>query len=200
MSAGVSESADGRLARRDRNRTAVLDAMIELFTEGVLEPTPEQVAQRVGLSPRSVYRYFADRESLIRAAIDRHLDGVWHLYLIPAIGQGDTEDRIVRFIGCRIQLYEAIAASARATRMSAATDEIMREQLEATRRALRDQIERHFAPELDAMPAATRRGRVAAIDALCELESLDHYRIHRGFSSTDTHSLLLDALRALLDH
>ena len=106
----------------------------------------------------------------------------------------------MRFIGCRIQLYEAIAASARATRMSAATDEIMREQLEATRRALRDQIERHFAPELDAMPAATRRGRVAAIDALCELESLDHYRIHRGFSSTDTHSLLLDALRALLDH
>ncbi len=74
---------------------------------------------------------------------------MWHLYLIQAIAQGDSEDRIVRFVGCRIQLYEAIAASARATRMSATTEEIMREQLEATRRALRNQIEYRMCATAD---------------------------------------------------
>ena len=49
---------DGRLARRDRNRIAVLDAAIELFAEGVLDPTPDDVATRAGISARSVYRYF----------------------------------------------------------------------------------------------------------------------------------------------
>jgi len=191
-------STDGRLARRDRNRAAVLDAMLALFTEGDLDPSPEQVAARAGISPRSVYRYFEDREALLRAAISHHLDGVWHLYVFHGIGDGPLDARLDEFATHRVRLFEAIGATARATRIRAATDEILREQLELTRRALRDQIEKQFAPELDAMPARTRRARVAAIDALAELEALDHYRYHRGFSTTQTEALLADAIRALL--
>jgi AcrR family transcriptional regulator len=191
-------TVDGRLARRDRNRAAVLDAMLALFSEGDLDPTPERVAQRAGISPRSVYRYFEDREALLRAAIAHHLDSVWHLYLFHGIGEGSFDRRIAEFVTHRVRLHEAISATARATRHRAATDDIVREQLELTRRALREQIEKQFAVELDAMPARTRRARVAALDALCELESLDHYRLHRGFSTTDTEALLADAARALL--
>jgi len=194
----VAASTDGRLARRDRNRAAVLDAMLALFTEGDLDPAPEQVAIRAGISPRSVYRYFEDREALLRAAISHHLDGVWHLYVFHGIGEGSVDDRVDAFARHRVRLYEAIGATARATRVRATTDEILREQLELTRRALREQIEKQFAPELDAMPARTRRARVAAIDAVAELEALDHYRLHRGFSTTQTQTLLADAIRALL--
>jgi len=196
--APVATSTDGRLARRDRNRAAVLDAMLALFTEGDLDPAPEQVAIRAGISPRSVYRYFEDREALLRAAISHHLDGVWHLYVFHGIGEGSVDDRVDAFARHRVRLYEAIGATARATRVRATTDEILREQLELTRRALREQIEKQFAPELDAMPARTRRARVAAIDAVAELEALDHYRLHRGFSTTRTETLLADAIRALL--
>jgi AcrR family transcriptional regulator len=196
---GVTEVVvDGRLARRDRNRTAVLDAMIALFSEGDLDPAPEQVAKRAGISPRSVYRYFDDREALLRAGIAHHLDSIWHLYVFHGIGEGTFDRRIADFVTHRVRLYETIAATARATRRRAGTDEILREQLEVTRRALREQIEKQFATELDAMPARTRRARLAAVDALCELEALDHYRLHRGFSATDTEALLADALRALL--
>jgi len=194
----VATSTDGRLARRDRNRAAVLDAMLALFAEGDLDPAPEQVATRAGISPRSVYRYFEDREALLRAAISHHLDGVWHLYVFHGIGEGSVDDRVDAFAQHRVRLYEAIGATARATRVRATTDEILREQLELTRRALREQIEKQFAPELDAMPARTRRARVAAIDAVAELEALDHYRLHRGFSATQTEALLTDAIRALL--
>jgi AcrR family transcriptional regulator len=175
-----------------------LDAMIALFSEGDLDPTPERVASRAGISPRSVYRYFDDREALLRAAIGHQLDSVWHLYILHRIGEGPLDERVADFVGHRVRLHEVVGAAARATRLRAVTDEILREQLELTRRALREQIEKQFAPELEAMPARTRRARVAAMDALCELEALDHYRLHRGFSTTDTEALLVDALRALL--
>ncbi|MGZ4675246.1 MAG: TetR/AcrR family transcriptional regulator [Acidimicrobiia bacterium] len=191
-------TADGRLARRDRNRAAVLDAMIALFSEGDLDPTPDQVARRAGISPRSVYRYFDDREALLRAAIGHHLERIWPLYHFHRIGEGPLPTRVADFAAHRVRLFEAIGATARATRMRAAVDDILREQLELTRRNLREQVEKQFAPELDAMPPRVRRARVAAIDALCELESLDHYRLHRGFSTTETEALLADALRALL--
>jgi len=116
LTGGAGMSGDGRSARRDRNRLAVLDAVIELFSEGVLEPTPDDVAARVGLSARSVYRYFVDRDALLRAAIDRSFERVMPLYLI-----------------------------------------------------------------------------------LTQFESLDHYRIHRGSSSSETRDLLADALHTLLD-
>lgn len=193
-----ADPADGRLARRDRNRTAVLEAMIEMFSEGDVEPTPEAVAQRVGLSPRSVYRYFDDRESLVRAAIDHQLAAVWHLYVIPKIGEGPLAERIDRFVRCRVRLYEAVGSTARASRVRLNTDDIVREQVELTRRALREQIEQQFAPELANFGPAVRRARVAALDVLCELEALDHYRLHRGFSSSETVAMLTDTIPLLL--
>jgi len=191
-------SADGRLARRDRNRVAALDAIVELFSEGDLDPSPEQVAKRTGISPRSVYRYFDDREALLRSAIDHQMAKVLPHYHFPRIGEGSLTDRVPAFAAHRVQLHETIGATARATRRRAAIDDIVRDQLELTRRALREQIEKQFAPELDAMPAATRRARVAALDALCELEALDHYRVHRGYSTTETEAMLADAVAALL--
>jgi AcrR family transcriptional regulator len=192
-------SGDGRLARRDRNRLAVLDAVIELFAEGVLDPTPDDVATRVGLSARSVYRYFEDRDALLRAAIDRHLERMMPLFLIHAIGEGDLDDRIERFVTSRLRLYEAVAAAFRASRVRATDDEVIREQVEATRRALRDQAEQHFAPELNRLETARRRARSAAVDALTQFDTLDLYRVHRGFSSSEARMLLADALHALLD-
>ena len=64
-----STSIDGRTARRDRGRTAALEAALELFEDGNLEPTPEEIAERAGISSRSMYRYFEDREVLVRAVI-----------------------------------------------------------------------------------------------------------------------------------
>jgi len=191
-------SADGRAARRDRNRDAVLDAVIELFAEGNLDPDPDEVALRVGLSARSVYRYFDDRDALVRAAIDRNLERVFPLYLIHGIGEGGLDDRIDQFAAARLRLYEAIAATARAARVRAAVDELMAEQVEVTRRALREQVEKQFAPELDALEPRPRRAVSTAVDTLGQLESLDYYRVHQQFSLRETRTLLTDALHALL--
>lgn len=189
---------DGRAARRDRNREAVLDAVIELFTEDDLDPGPDEVALRVGLSARSVYRYFEDRDALLRAAIERHQQRVLPLYLIHAIGEGDIDDRIERFVTARVRLYEAIAATARAARARAAVNDIMRDQVEETHRLLREQIEKQFAPELEELDGRRLRATSGAIDTLCQLEAVDHLRLHRRLSSDETRTVLIDALQALL--
>lgn len=189
---------DGRSAIRDRNRTAVLDAVLELFSEDNLSPGPEQVAARVGLSARSVYRYFEDRDALARAAIERHMEKVLPLVRIPAIGQGALGVRISRFTTARLRLYDVGAATARAARMRATFDEVVRRQLEVTRAALHEQVERQFAVELDRRDVHDRRARLSAVDTLTQFESLDHCRIQLGLSSPQTRSMLIDALTALL--
>jgi len=193
-----ASTTDGRTARRDRNRLAVLDAVLELFSEDNLTPTPEQVAQRSGLSLRSVYRYVADRDDLIRAAIERHLDLIAPLFVIEGFAQGPLDQRIERFVGARIRLYEAIAATHRATRIRAPESELLRDGLDNGRRLMREQLERQFARELHGGEPARRRAVLAAADALTQIETIEHYRVHRRFSSTETEELLVAALAMLL--
>ena len=194
----VDRAVDGRSAIRDRNRDAVLDAVLDLFSEDNLSPGPEEVAERAGLSVRSVYRYFDDHDALARAAIERQLERLGPLLLLPAIGEGDLDHRISRFVDARLGLQAAAGPALRATRMRATFDPVVREQFESDRQRLRAQIERQFAPELDVMDPDRARARLAAADALCAFESLDHYLVHRGFPPADTSALLSDALRALL--
>ena len=172
-------AVDGRSAIRDRNRDAVLDAVLDLFSEDNLSPGPDEVALRVGLSVRSVYRYFDDHDSLTRAAIAR-------------------EDRIDRFVDSRLRLQAEVGATVRAARIRATFDDLVREDMEASRTFLREQIGRHFAPELVTGDPSRDRSRETAVDALFAFESLDHYLVHRALAPADARPLLVDALGALL--
>ncbi len=49
-----------------RSREAILDAALELFSEQGYDETPtEQVAERAGVSPRTFFRYFPTKESVV---------------------------------------------------------------------------------------------------------------------------------------
>jgi AcrR family transcriptional regulator len=198
MADAVAEDLDGRSARRERNRVAVLDAVLQLFSEGNLEPAPDDVAQRSGVSLRSVYRYVANSDDLIRAAIARHTEKIAPLFVIDDLGDGPFERRLGAFVAARMRGYEAIASTARASRLRAPTNEIIREELERRRRWMRAQLERQFAPELDRLPPKTRRAVVSAADALTQIETIELYRHDRRFSSRETTEMLSVALRALL--
>ena len=55
----------GRRARRERNRTAVIDAMFELIAEGKVPPPAEALAERAGVSVSSIFRYFDNLDELM---------------------------------------------------------------------------------------------------------------------------------------
>ena len=85
---------DGRRARRDRNRERVVDAMLELYREGDLRPSVNTVAERSGVSHRSVFRYFDDLGELCRVAVERQLAATIDIWVVPDTGIGPLEDRV----------------------------------------------------------------------------------------------------------
>ncbi len=190
--------ADGRNARRERNRDAVLDAVLDLFREDQLLPDVAKVAARSGVSERSVFRYFEDTDALIRAAIVRQHERVGALYELDGLGEGAVGDRIDRLVDQRLRLHDAVAPTARAALLRAPDQPLIREQVERRWEHLRHQTEAQLAPELRALAPAQRRAIASAADILCQLESLDHLLRHRGLSRSACRAVMVRSLRALL--
>lgn len=190
---------DGRTARRDRNRLAVLDAVLELFEEGNLNPGVHEVADRSGVSLRSVYRYFEDLDELITAAIDRHLQRTRPLFDIDRIGEGPLHERIHRFTERRLRLFDAMRVIYRASRVRAASDPQVQSGLMDTYQWLGEQTYRMFAPELQRIDDLQARTDTRhAIDVLTQFDSLEHLRHRCGLDREETIGFLRRSLGSLL--
>ena len=194
----VAEAVDGRVARRQRNIDAVLDVVLEMFTEESMFPTIEQAATRSGLSLRSLYRYFADPGELLEAAIKRSDEIGLGLSRLHAIGEGPLDARIDDFVRMRHKLHDGIGPMYRATLANAARHPRIRDELAKNRNAMREQFELQFAPELARRKSADAEAAFTAGDLLTQLESIDYLRRHRQLSVAESHAALSAGLRAVL--
>lgn len=191
-------NTDGRRLRRERNIAAVIDAVLDMFDEESLTPTIERAAERSGLSLRSVYRYFPDPEALTQAAIDelwRRGQSVAHL---SAIGEGPFEQRATDFAEMRVRLYEHVGPGFRAGRLQAPRSVRIRDDLERTRRALSDQFDLQFRPEIDALPSGHRETRRMTADVMSQLDVIDQLRRSRRLTVQESIDVVADALRMAL--
>lgn len=164
---------DGRRASRERNRLAVVDALLDLYAEGNLHPGAELVAERSGVSRRSVFRYFDDGDDLTRTAIERQQQRVWHLVEIADVGEGPLDHRIASMAEQRVALFRALGPAARVARLRAPFSPVLAEQIEQSRQLYGFQVELQFARELDALAPAARSEVLAAADAACSFEVYD---------------------------
>jgi AcrR family transcriptional regulator len=192
--ADAAADTDGRRLRREQNREGVLDALMQLFEEGTYQPSANEIAQRAGLSPRSLFRYFDDIDDLNRAAIDRHLAAARPLLDIGVGPDAPTAEKIDRLVDARVSLFEAIGPAARAARVCAPRHRVISEQLRENRAYLRNQVARLFAPELGGERAAL----VPTLDAVCAFETYDLLRSDQRLSRTKTVAALVRALTSLL--
>ncbi|MEM9033681.1 MAG: helix-turn-helix domain-containing protein [Actinomycetota bacterium] len=191
-------SIDGRVARRERNIALVLDTVIEMFGEDAVMPTIERVAERAGLSARSLYRYFADPDALIEAAFAAQRRRSLALADIDGIGEGSLDRRLDAFVASRWRVYEANRAIYRAAVHHSMRHPRFAEGLVRRRDEMREQLELQFAPELDAMGVDERAEVAAAADALTQLDALDLLARHRGLSEAAVSAVLRRGLAALL--
>lgn len=187
--------ADGRRLRRESNREAVLQALAELYEEGRYEPSTAEIAERAGLSSRSLFRYFDDVDDLNHAAIDRQLAAARPL-LELGVGPSDALDvRIAALVDQRVRLHEATGSAARAARVCAHRLPVVAAQVHEARSYLRHQLERLFAGELRGAAA----GVLPAVDALCAFETYELLRHDQGLTTAEVVAALTHALTALLD-
>lgn len=176
--AGSDESdstADGRRARRDRNQASVVEALLELFAEGQLHPTAQQLAQRSGVSLRSVFRYFDDMQELTLRAVEVHLARVAPLYDLPRRPETATLDERIRTIAeHRARIYVAVAPVVRGASLRFHRSPELAELAERQRRIVRDQVEDWFTPELDRLGGDERLLLFACLDAACQFEAAEN--------------------------
>jgi AcrR family transcriptional regulator len=192
------DDVDGRRARRHRNSDKVLDAVHELFVEGYLLPTVEDVARRSGVSLRSVYRYFPDRHQLLIAALGRRMKVAVPLFRLDAIGEGTREERIERYVDQRLRLYDQIAPTVRAALSPAAEQPAIVEAVQSRKRLLSRQTRQHFAEELEAWPKEYAADVLLAIELLFQFESVELLRAERGLSTKRSGRVLATGLASLL--
>lgn len=170
MTEAVS-SLDGRRARRLTNRDAVLDALLELFASGVLTPSAAAIAERAGVSERSIFRYFDDLGDLVQAAVERFTERHAEDFAIDVDPDLTRAQRILAVadrIAYQRQVLGGIAIVARAR---APFQPIIADVLARRRRFTRDELARVFAPELDPLDNRTRVMTLIALDAACSFES-----------------------------
>lgn len=190
----TAEEVDGRRLRREQNRQAVIDALVELLHEGHYQPSANEVAARAGLSPRSLFRYFDDIDDLNHAAIERQLDAARPLLTLDVDARAPTATKIGHLVEGRMQLFETIQPAARAARACAHRHGVVAAQLRQSRSFLRHQLRRLFAAELAERPLLFH-----ALDALCSFETHEMLRVDQGLSRAKAVAALEAALHALLD-
>ncbi len=189
--------ADGRRARRDRNRSAVIDGMFDLLDEG-RQPSTEEIAERAGVSVSSVFRYFDGLDDLQRQTIDTHFERFGPLFDVPALGSGDLDARISRLVDARLALHSTVAPVARLARARAIEQPLIAETLAQTRRTLAAQLRTHFALELEGRTGATVTGVVDAIDVLTSFESWDLLTTTHGRAERLIRRMWTSSIRTLL--
>ena len=190
-------SVDGRRARRDRGKTAVVDAMFELLQEGQLPPAVEAIAERAGVSVSSVFRYFENLDDLQQRTIERYFERFASLFTIPAIGQGPLDDRIKRLVDSRLDLYEVIGPIARMARARAVDSPRLARTLDQTRSMQAGLVRTHFTPELGSLTPARGDDLVMLIDSMTSFEAWDLLRTTHRRSRQQIRRAWLVGLKAL---
>ena len=194
----VVDAIDGRTARRNRNRDAVLDALIELADESNDEPTIERIAERAGVSYRSVYRYFDDRTDLMLSAITRVMGNLWSIFDVENLGHGPLDERIEQLTTVRVAAYRRLAPLARTAVHRRANEPAVAEGYDRVREYLREQLAQQFEPELAAMAVPESKLVLAALDTMFQFESLDYLAEHDGMTDTALITVLTRHVQAHL--
>ena len=181
---------DGRTARRNRNKAAVIAAMIDLAREGHDEPAIEMIADRAGVSYRSVYRYFEDRTDLMLSAIGALMRDVWPMLKTATLASGSLKERIASLVEARIAMYHKLAPLTRVAVQRRVHEPAVAEQYERVREQFRQRLTAQFEPELSAMTKKDRNLVVSALDVVFQFEALDFLSAHDGMNDGQMAALL----------
>jgi TetR/AcrR family transcriptional regulator, regulator of autoinduction and epiphytic fitness len=197
MAVTALAEVDGRRLRREQNRAAVIDAVLELFRDGNYQPSTAEIAARAGLSTRSLFRYFEDVTDLHRAAAAQQIKLALPLLDLGVGPEAPTAAKVDSVVRSRVRMFEQVAPAARALRAAARRHEHLNRLLRRNRAFQRQQLREIFAPELAV--SADSEAKLDAVNVLCSFESYELLRFDQGLSRAKTVATIVMGVGALLD-
>jgi AcrR family transcriptional regulator len=142
---------DGRTARAERTRRAIVDALLGLIAEGDLKASPERLVARAGVSLRTLWTNFKDLEGLYAAGNDRLIE-LQDEHYRPITVDAPLADRIRLFARQRAEMLEIVAPAARAAQLRLPYSAQLRRNRSVHHARMRSEIETVFAAELAVAP------------------------------------------------
>jgi AcrR family transcriptional regulator len=180
---------DGRTRRGERNREAIIDALIACYGDGILRPSVQEVADRAGVSARSVHNHFDDVEALRAEVAERQ----WvrcARFAGPLDRDLPLAERIEQLVALRSALFEEVTPVRRAALLVVDESPTIAANLGHLDRALRRQVERAFDLDGDVLDA---------IDALASWDAWNRLRRAQGCSVARARRILTSTIRTLIE-
>jgi len=200
--AGAVESSttgpkDGRTVRAERTRQALVDALFALLEDGELRPTAERIAQRAGVSERSVFQHFSDREALLEAVSRQQYERVVKA-VEPVDASRPLTERIDAFVAQRAKVLEQVSPVLRAGRLFEHESDVVAGWLSTARQAAAIEVERVFMRELQRAEAGERAVLLAALVSAASWAAWEGYRVHQRLGTERARAAVRRTISALL--
>jgi TetR/AcrR family transcriptional regulator, regulator of autoinduction and epiphytic fitness len=186
------QRVDGRTARSERTRTAIVDAHLQLIREGDLRPTAEKIAKQAGVSLRALWSHFADMEALFAASGERVLSlrDAGHRPVSPKL---PLAERIEAYVRQRARMLEQIAPNAKASAVKEPFSDTLQKYRRLHVARVRDEIAVLFAAEIDGNDELLN-----ALTAVSMWPTWSTWREAMNLSVTASRSALARTITALL--
>jgi AcrR family transcriptional regulator len=184
---------DGRVLRGARNHALIVQALYELIRDGDLQPTAEQVAKRAGVGTRTVFRQFADLDSLYESLSIR-LQGELLALVDLTPPTGKVQEDVPVLVSRRARLFEHLAPFRRAGRLVRHTSAYLQDQDATITAIFRDALRDILGPHVAEGDADT----LEALDALLSFEAWDRLRDQQELGVKRAEQVLVRATIALL--
>lgn len=174
-----------------------MDACVALVEEGDLRPTAPRIAERAGVSVRSVFQHFDDLPSL-HLAVSRRVGevvAVRHQAVDPGL---PLPERIEAFARRRAELLDALTPFRRAAQVHGPFSPEIRQAVRDGNVLLRHEVDQTFAPELGRLDGVARDELADALAAVVSWGIWNSVRIEWGRTVDEARRVMAQALRALL--
>ena len=187
-----AETIDGRRARSERSKQAIIEASLALMEEGNLIPTAQQISDKAGVGIRSFFRHFEDMETLFATIDEQTREATESLY-IGGDRDGTLEERILHAVERRAEGFEKQRNMIQSTAAQLWRSETLRRNYARYQRGLRKDLD-DWLPELEQL---TRNQR-EAVDALASFEMWHRLRFHQGLGKASAIEVLVGLLNSLI--
>jgi len=200
MPSSAVERLDGRQSRTARSRLAICEACLDLVQEGALQPSADQIAERAGLSRRSIFNHFTDLAELYDAVVEVGMQRCAPL-LEKISEDSPVSHRVDQLADVRARFLEATASFTRALTAQALVGPAADQALRVSRNALRldhQDVERLFTPELTQLSPTDRSEVLEAMLAAMSPLQWEYLRRSRGNSVARAHAVMKRTLTSVL--
>src|SRR5208282_4786949 len=192
-----SDPVDGRVARGQKIRDAIIRAMLDLIQAGNLRPTSPEIAKRAHVSLRAVFNHFKDAEGLRAAAFQFQAREEAQQLLTEIPPDRPLRHRIEAYADEQAGLLEAVTPFRRAANVFEPFSPQVGDGLRLSRERTRKRIEEVFGNELASLDSPHKRELVAMLVLACSWPAWDTLRTTLKLSPPQARNVTAALLRRI---